>query len=329
MSGKHTFQKQESSCDNIQVAQQVTDTARDALKQIVGQNRLPWPDIYTKEFWNVAHIKGYENLLLKQHGELDNASEMAAEFLDKTDEILGHVSNTVSSFISGAREHTEVMETSIENIKNLPTSDQHITKELDAILDSHKELIYKSSEVEHILEEKTRIITELQSQLRLDPLTGLLNREALRKDIKKEISRARRYKYPVSVFMADIDHFKNVNDVYGHLVGDSVITITAKLIQEEVRESDSVYRYGGEEFIAILPHIDVSHAEQCAERIRDKIAKYLFVDKKNNISISITISAGITELVEGDDETSVIARADKALYLAKQSGRNCTRTIDS
>ncbi len=314
--------------ESVAIARQVTDTARDALKNIVGQNLLPWPDIYTNVFWHTVHLKGYEDLLLKQHGNIDNTSEMASEFLDKADEILDGVADTVTSFVSGAREHKEVMESTIENIRKLPTSDDEINRELDAMLSSHEELLTKSSEVENILLEKTKIISELQNQLRLDPLTGLLNREALRKDIKKEISRARRYNYPVSVFMADIDHFKNVNDVYGHLVGDSVIKITAKLIEQGVRESDSVYRYGGEEFLALLPHVDAESAEICAERIRDKIANYLFVDKKNDISISLTISIGITEFHDEDDDTSLVARADKALYLAKQSGRNCTRRVD-
>ncbi len=310
------------------IARQVTNTARKALKHIVGQNMLPWPDIYSSEFWQLAHKSGYDEILMRQHTRIGSASEMADEFIKKADKILDGVHDTVSSFVSGTKQHTESMVSSIEHIKNLPKEDPNFSKELNTLLTSNKELLTHSAEVENRLAEQTKIISELQNQLRLDPLTGLLNRNALAKDLKKEIARAKRYKFPVAIFMADIDHFKNVNDVYGHLVGDSVIKITAKLIQEGVRESDSVYRYGGEEFLALLPHINCDQAEKFAERIREKIAKYLFVDKKNDISISLTISGGITELHSEDDETSIIARADKALYLAKQSGRNRVERLD-
>jgi len=328
MSSDQQIKKQGKIDGDAAVARQVTDTAREALKQIVGHNLLPWPDIYSAEFWQLAHKSGYDEILLRQHTRIDTTNELAEEFLGKADKILDGVHDTVSSFVSGAREHTEILASSIENIKKMPAEDPDFGRELDTLLSSNIELLSHSSEVEDKLEEQTRIINELQSQLRIDPMTRLLNRGALSKDIKKEIAGARRYRYPLSIFMADIDHFKNVNDVYGHLIGDSIIKITAKLIQDSVRETDSVYRYGGEEFLGLLPHINCDQAEKFAERIREKIAKYLFVDKKNDISISITISAGITELHSRDDETSIVARVDKALYLAKQAGRNKIRRLD-
>ncbi len=328
MSSDHQRTKQKEGKADDAIARQVTDTAREALKQIVGRNLLPWPDIYSADFWRLAHKSGYDKLLLQQHSNLHSTNKLAQEFIDKADEILDGVQDTMSSFVSGAREHTENLASSIENIKKMPVEDPEFSKELDTLLSSNIELLSHSSEVETQLSRQTRIINELQSQLRIDPLTGLLNRGALSKDLKKEIARSRRYKHPLSIFMADIDHFKNVNDVYGHLVGDSIIKITAKLIQESVRESDSIYRYGGEEFLGLLPHINCDQAEKFAERMREKIAKYLFVDKKNDISISLTISAGVTDLHPRDDETSIIARADKALYLAKQSGRNRISRLD-
>ncbi len=328
MSSDNQTAKEKQGKTDIAITRQVTDTAREALKQIVGRNLLPWPDIYSAEFWQIAHKSGYDEILLQQHANMDSTNKLAEEFLDKADEILDGVQDTVNMFVSGAREHTETMASSIENIRKMPVEDPEFERELDTLLSSNIELLSHSSEVEDKLAKQTVIINELQSQLRIDPLTGLLNRGALSKDLKKEIARSRRYKYPVSIFMADIDHFKNVNDVYGHLVGDSIIKITAKLIQDSVRESDSIYRYGGEEFLGILPHINCDQAEKFAERMREKIAKYLFVDKNNDISISLTISAGVTDLHEQDDETSIIARVDKALYLAKQSGRNRISRLD-
>lgn len=309
------------------VAQHVTNTAREALKQIVVSRMLPWPDIYSKEFWNLARSGGYDEILLSQHGITDNSAEMAMEFLDKTDKILNGVQDTVTSFVAGAKVHREHMASAIQNIKNIPADDPFLSKHLEQLSESNSKLQDHSSHLEKQLLKQTRIINDLQGQLRIDTMTGLLNRGALHKDLHKEISRSHRYKYPVSIFMADIDHFKKVNDVYGHLAGDSIIKITARLIRKGVREADSVYRYGGEEFIAMLPHTDADNALIFAERIREKIANYLFVDRKQDISIAITISAGVTELREDDAAAEFIARADKALYMAKESGRNRVERI--
>lgn len=323
---KQTGNEQQNGT-GIVVARHVTNTAREALKQIVGRNMLPWPDIYSAEFWTLARSGGYDEILLRQHGIADNATDMAAEFLDKTDEILNGVQDTVHTFVTGAKVHRKHMASTIENIRNIPIDDPNLNQHLNRLFSSNSEMQDHSSEIESRLSEQTRIINELQSQLRIDPMTGLLNRGALNKDMQKEVSRALRYKYPVSIFMADIDHFKNVNDLYGHPAGDSIIKITANLIKKGIREADSVYRYGGEEFLALLPHTDSGNAVIFAERIREKIAKYLFVDRKHDISIAISISAGITELRQHDDAASFIARADKALYLAKQSGRNRVERI--
>ena len=328
MSDYKQAEKRQENDTGIAVMRHVTETAREALKQIVSQNMLPWPDIYSAEFWKLARNGGYDEILLRQHGITDKATDMATEFLDRTDEILDGVQNTVHNFVAEAKIRREHMATTIENIKNIPIDDPDISQHLDQLFTSNTKLQNHSSELESQLSQQTRIINELQNQLRIDPMTGLLNRGALNKDMQKEIARALRYKYPVSIFMADIDHFKDVNDRYGHMAGDAIIKITAHLIKNGVRKADSVYRYGGEEFLALLPHTDSSNAMIFAERIREKIARYLFVDRKHDISIKVTISAGITELGRQDDAASFIARSDKALYLAKQSGRNRVEKID-
>ena len=101
-----------------------------------------------------------------------------------------------------------------------------------------------------------------------------------------------------------------------------MIKVIASLLEKSIREADSAYRYGGEEFLALLPHTTADNAMILADRIRDIISKHMFIDKKNDISISVTISGGISEFQQDDNETTLIARADKALYVAKQNGRN-------
>jgi diguanylate cyclase (GGDEF)-like protein len=117
--------------------------------------------------------------------------------------------------------------------------------------------------------------------------------------------------------MIDIDHFKNVNDTYGHLVGDNVLINLARLVSENIRESDIFARWGGEEFILLLPNVDVSLAEKIVTELRLKIQLKEF-EKVGYL----TCSFGLTEYVRGDDINSITKRADDALYEAKESGRN-------
>lgn len=155
-----------------------------------------------------------------------------------------------------------------------------------------------------------------------DSLTGLLNHEEILDILGKELARSERDKVSVSVIMADIDHFKMVNDTYGHLAGDAVLRITAKKMSSMERAYDSIGRYGGEEFMIILPECSPESAAAFAERLRTSIS-----DEKMNTSeglIPVTISLGVA--TSGSNGTrdvhSLVKAADRALYRAKKNGRN-------
>lgn len=134
---------------------------------------------------------------------------------------------------------------------------------------------------------------------------------------KKEIERATRYSQKLSFIMIDMDHFKDVNDTYGHQVGDDVLIVTAKLISEHVRNVDIVGRYGGEEFVVICPNIGLEEVEIVAEKLRAETQKHNF-DKVG----SKTISLGVAEFIRGDTPDDLVKKADTALYKAKEEGRN-------
>lgn len=154
-----------------------------------------------------------------------------------------------------------------------------------------------------------------------DGLTGLLNRKHILELLDQEISRSRRYGHPVSVLMLDIDHFKNVNDTYGHQTGDTVMRRLADLFCETVRENDLVGRYGGEEFLILLPDSDAQSGVQTAQRIRKRVQD-LAVDASGE-NVSVTVSIGISSYPRyGQDADAVICAADAALYQAKSNGRN-------
>jgi len=194
---------------------------------------------------------------------------------------------------------------------------------------SYSQLIIKMSKLNNQIVNMTRELEKKNVQLKdaiatvkrimnTDHLTGILNRRALDKNLKREISFALRHKLPLSFVMADIDNFKKINDNYGHEVGDFVLKSFTKALKKSLRQEDMLGRYGGEEFVLVLPNTDIEKAFQASERIRHKIEKL----KIKEINGNITASFGITGLLSTDDEKSLIKRADDALYEAKKNGRN-------
>lgn len=155
-----------------------------------------------------------------------------------------------------------------------------------------------------------------------DPLTKVFNRLRLDTILENEISRAIRYNSILSVIMIDVDDFKNVNDTYGHDVGDLVLTQIANTIQNNIRKSDTFGRWGGEEFLIISPETDLIQAKSLAEKLRIEVQAQVF----QNVS-SKTCSFGISCFEENDDVLSLMQRTDKALYSAKKNGKNQVKVI--
>lgn len=150
-----------------------------------------------------------------------------------------------------------------------------------------------------------------------DHLTQVFNRVKLTETLREEMKRAERYQIPLSLIMFDIDHFKNINDGYGHDAGDYVLVEIVRLVQQMVRDTDVMARWGGEEFMLVLPSTESEDAFCLAERIRKRIEENAFETVGN-----VTASFGITEYVPSDSEDELMKRLDDALYKAKRSGRN-------
>jgi len=153
----------------------------------------------------------------------------------------------------------------------------------------------------------------------IDPLTGVNNRAGMDTAIKREIDLAYRHNTPMCVMLLDIDHFKKVNDNFGHASGDFVLQAVAQCINETIRGSDVIFRFGGEEFLMILSCTEIEGAELLAERIRQRVEQLSFSTQKE---LRITASLGISTLGHQDTITTLFERADEALYTAKQTGRN-------
>jgi diguanylate cyclase (GGDEF)-like protein len=153
-----------------------------------------------------------------------------------------------------------------------------------------------------------------------DPVTGINNRAALNATIDREVNLSHRHGYALSVIMLDLDHFKRINDEYGHLAGDTVLRTLAGRITDCTRGSDMVFRYGGEEFTVVLSNTEIDGAALLAERIRKAIASIPIVI--DDFEIPVTVSIGVSTLETGDTSATLINRADVALYDAKTAGRN-------
>jgi len=154
-----------------------------------------------------------------------------------------------------------------------------------------------------------------------DGLTQVNNRRHFDETLEREYLRARRHRRPLSLLVLDIDHFKKINDQYGHLAGDHVLRELAGLVQGRVRRDETVARYGGEEFVVLLPETTLEGAVSLAENLRARIAAHSFVFQNTNIPV--TVSIGCSEAIEADTTApDLFRRADELLYQAKKGGRN-------
>jgi len=171
------------------------------------------------------------------------------------------------------------------------------------------------------IRELTRAYELLQVEANTDPLTELSNRRPFLRTLENEFARARRFKHPLVVGMIDIDHFKNVNDTYGHDAGDKVLRSVSGMLISEFRTIDHLGRLGGEEFAIIFPETDLAGAHTASERLRANIQSAVVL--ANGQQISVTVSIGLAQVSSATlDGSAVLKRADELLYVAKRGGRN-------
>jgi diguanylate cyclase (GGDEF)-like protein/PAS domain S-box-containing protein len=157
----------------------------------------------------------------------------------------------------------------------------------------------------------------LEKQAKTDALTGIFNRMKFDEILAKEIQRSKRNRVPLSLIICDIDHFKIINDQYGHQAGDKVLKRLTRLISTNIRSIDFFARWGGEEFVILSPGTDINGAEILAEKIRKKVESHIFSDPEH-----LTLSFGVASYRTGDNAAKLINRADEAMYEAKENGRN-------
>jgi diguanylate cyclase (GGDEF)-like protein len=230
------------------------------------------------------------------------------------------------------------LSTDVSEAKTVKELQQLVSNKLEAITESIKQRddieLKRSTELDQSLSALEKKLTKMEertnfyrnkwieekSRSETDALTNLPNRGAYDKRIDEEIHRWTRHKSPLTLAVIDIDHFKKINDTYGHTVGDKTLKIVAKTLKNSLRTSDYLARYGGEEFVCILVDTDFEESKQPLEKVRKSIESLPFIIKSKRINM--TVSIGATLIKETDDIHSLFDRADKALYQAKSTGRN-------
>lgn len=218
----------------------------------------------------------------------------------------------------------EDLETKIRGLEQ--GASDYLTKPFDAgELVARIKVQLKIKSLQDSLKESNQRLTELS---RTDPLTGLSNRRCLMETLEREMERSRRTGSAMSIIMADLDHFKQVNDTYGHQPGDEVLKAVANLLTHHLRPYDLAARFGGEEFVLVLPGSSLVQAVQVAERIRTTASRLTFAAPTEKLRL--TISLGVTSYPRGRIQTidDLIREADSALYKAKGEGRNLVAIIE-
>ncbi len=203
------------------------------------------------------------------------------------------------------------------------SSETRIEKQLEAMSLGGDDFLNKSIKPEHLISSiATRVQRShtLRSLILRDSLTGLLNHTAIKGQLETEIARAKRNHSTLAYAMLDIDHFKRVNDIYGHPIGDGVLKTLARLLQQRLRQTDVIGRYGGEEFAVIMPDADTVQAKHVLEEIRSTFGQIR--QQAGSEGFAVTFSAGVAAYPDYGEASSLNDAADRALYQAKQNGRN-------
>ncbi len=286
---------------------------------------------------------------------VDSASEETHDFEDFLQQIaeqlselhkylasIGVTSNDLSensqNLGNNVKSQIELIKQNINKSQDIATLKENIQEQLYTIVDNVDD--FCASQVEKQTETtakinilKTRLTeTEEESALlrerlvvqrahaQLDPLTKLPNRQAYDHQLNSEFSRWQRYSKPLTLIIADIDFFKKINDTFGHAAGDKVLKTVARVLQVNLRETDFIARFGGEEFVILMPETSLDAAAIVADKLRTTINECPF--HSSNQKVPVTLSFGVCEFNEGDSTEIVFNKADKALYKAKESGRN-------
>ena len=264
---------------------------------------------------------GYSLGRLRSRHERDTTMKALLVMLQSTDQLTTDVDMRNSELADVGQ--------SVLNLKatgELQSARKSLLTQIKTVIESNKKLESDLTCARYTLEEQAQELDRTRKEARTDVLSGVANRKAFDETLRYWMSRNQRENDVFSIVLADIDHFKWINDTHGHQAGDAVVSGIGKAIREVLRGDDFVGRYGGDEFAILLRSSSEASAKEIAERIRSAIARLNFKSGKGGERIAVTFSMGLATVIEDDCEAAILKRADQAMYLAKKAGRNCLRT---
>jgi diguanylate cyclase len=290
------------------------DLSAKALQLLSGRGLPPTPTHYAQAY---AEVSGEPDMA---------ASSASAEIVDMVRRLVDLVVNSTDHLRDNlARSNRDIRQT-VDALHDAQEKDliirlaEALTAKADLIHGSVGDAQRELEETRQTLQRMSSELSETRQALLEDALTGAQNRRGMDAILAREVARAKRTNGRLVVAMLDIDHFKQVNDTHGHEAGDRLLAHVSMIAKSVLRETDSLVRYGGEEFLLILPEADLKGAEFVIDRLRIVIGRSPLV--YNQKKIVVTFSGGLAQLKEDENGHNLVLRADRALYDAKHAGRN-------
>lgn len=285
------------------------------LNKAIEKNVKLTPYNYYKLFIETATQKGLDLTNLKKYlYEEDKEDELTDQIKEKVTKIIDNVKKEISNASQNISETLIAQE-------NLHLEDaSNVYEEIEKLKKINLSLKVNLEKAMRNIDLERQSLEKIKEEAYRDGLTGLYLREYLQIKLKENLYYMERYGRIFSLFMIDVDDFKDINDKFGHQIGDNVLWQIGNLIKKNIRASDIPVRYGGDEFVILMPETDINNAKKVAEKFINKMSKVIF--KKKDEEFKVTFSIGLTCVRKDDTLESIMERVDAALYSSKRSGKN-------
>lgn len=312
----------------------ISEVARQSLHNLVINNTPPLPQCYEREFLEVASDLKKHAILHEILTDQDQAQNRLKTIINSAAHTFEDAGTILQEFETDAQQSLALLEREFSDINEFvkkidARKSEKLDRNVDSFLDTGNEYAKRIAAAMLDIEKYHEKLIRLTKEMDQDHLTGVYNRRTWEHDIMDITGAANRdadTDKGFSIAMMDIDHFKTINDEHGHPIGDAILKQFGAMLKNHFTATGSVYRYGGDEFAAIMPGMDIKEAEAHIEALQRQVEKTVFLTRKKKIRINITTSCGISTWKPSHLPQDIVDSADKALYDAKHAGRNCIKT---